>query len=196
MKKSIVILGAVLSLVACNNESATPSASGLKTAYVDTSKLTEKSDELKDWEDKAKVKEEELGRELQKDAEQLRLDMAAAQGEARTKGPEWAQLKGQELQKRQQELSVKQQSFQENFAKEFGVQRDTIVSQLKKFIKDYGKKKGYDYIYGTGDAASVLYAKEGYDITEEVLKEVNDKYKSSKGSTDTAKAEPAKEDKK
>lgn len=196
MKKSFVILGAVLSLVACNNETAAPSASGLKTAYVDTSKLTEKSDELKEWEDKAKVKEEELGRELQKDAEQLRLDMAAAQGEARTKGPEWAQLKGQELQKRQQELSIKQQSFQENFAKEFGVQRDTIVSQLKKFIKDYGKKKGYDYIYGTGDAASVLYAKEGYDITNEILKELNDKYKSSKGSSGAEKTAPATEEKK
>ena len=43
-----------------------------------------------------------------------------------------------------------------------------------------GKKKGYDYIYGTGDAATVLYAKEGYDITKEVLKELNDTYKATK----------------
>jgi hypothetical protein len=33
-----------------------------------------------------------------------------------------------------------------------------IVSGVKKFIKDYGKKEGYSYIYGTGDAATVLYA--------------------------------------
>lgn len=196
MKKSLVILGAALSLIACNKETSAPTASGFKTAYVDTGKLTEKSDELKDWEDRAKIKEDELGRELQKDAEQLRLDMTAAQSEARTKGPEWAQLKGQQLQKREQELRVKQQTFQDEFGKEFGVRRDTIVSQLRKYIKEYGKKKGYDYIYGTGDAATVLYAKDSYDITDEVLKEINDTYKSTKGSTDTAKAEPAKTEKK
>lgn len=185
----------MISLVACNKEGGA-TASGFKTAYVDTSKLIEKSDELKDLEDKAKVKEQEMGRELQTDAEQLRLEAAAAEGEARTKGMEWAQLKGQQLQKKQQELSVKQQTFQEEFAKEFGVKRDTVVSQIKKVIKEYGKKKGYDYIYGTGDAASVLYAKEGYDVTDEILKEINDKYKSTKGSAEPAKAEPAKEEKK
>jgi 3-hydroxyisobutyrate dehydrogenase-like beta-hydroxyacid dehydrogenase len=65
-------------------------------------------------------------------------------------------------------------------AKEGAVLKDTLISEVKKFIKDYGKKKGYDYIYGTGDAATVLYAKEGYDITKEVLKELNDTYKATK----------------
>jgi outer membrane protein len=37
---------------------------------------------------------------------------------------------------------------------------------VKKFIKAYGKEKGYSYIYGTGDAASVLYAEDKYDITK------------------------------
>ncbi|RZJ68005.1 MAG: OmpH family outer membrane protein, partial [Flavobacterium sp.] len=57
-------------------------------------------------------------------------------------------------------------------------------------IKDYGKKKGFDYIYGTGDAATVLYAKDQYDITDEILKELNDKYKG------TAKTDAPKEEKK
>ncbi|MFP5437665.1 MAG: OmpH family outer membrane protein [Bacteroidia bacterium] len=196
MKKSLVILGAALSLISCNQETSSPASSGFKTAYVDTAKLTEKSDELKDWEDRAKIKEDELGRELQKDAEQLRLEAAAAEGEARTKGMEWAQLKGQQLQKKQQELGVKQQTFRDEFQKEFGERRDTIVSQMRKYIKEYGKKKGYDYIYGTGDAATVLYAKDSYDITDEVLKEINATYKSKKGSDDTAKAEPATTEKK
>ena len=68
-----------------------------------------------------------------------------------------------------------------------------MISEVKKFIKDYGKKKGYDYIYGTGDAATVLYAKDNYDITKDVLKELNDTYKSSKKEDKTATKE---EDKK
>jgi len=47
-------------------------------------------------------------------------------------------------------------------------------------IKEYGKKKGYDYVYGTGDAATILYAKDNYDITKDVLKELNETYKTTK----------------
>jgi outer membrane protein len=36
---------------------------------------------------------------------------------------------------------------------------------VKKFIKAYGKERIF-YIYGTGDAASVLYAEDKYDIKE------------------------------
>ena len=79
---------------------------------------------------------------------------------------------------------------------EFGVKRDTIVSQMKNYIKEYGKKKGYDYVFGTGDAATVLYAKDSYDITKELIKEFNDKYKGSdkaeEAKEDTAKAEEKK----
>jgi len=178
MKKSLLILGVSLALFSCNKEGA-PATGGLKTAYVDTSKLVEESSELKELEDKAKVKEEELGRELQNEARQLQLDAASFQKEAAVKGEQWAQMRSQDLQKRNQDLTVKQQTMQQEFAKEFGVKRDTIVSQMRSLIKEYGKKNGYDYVYGTGDAASILYAKDSYDITKEILKQLNDKYKGS-----------------
>ena len=62
---------------------------------------------------------------------------------------------------------------------ESGAEMDTLVKNVKKFIKDYGKEKGYDYIYGTGEAASILYAKDNYDITKEIIKLLNEKYKSA-----------------
>jgi len=55
---------------------------------------------------------------------------------------------------------------------------DSIVTKYKKIFKEYGKDKGYDYVFGTGEAATVLYAKDQYDITKEIIKLVNDKYKS------------------
>jgi len=54
-----------------------------------------------------------------------------------------------------------------------------LVVKVKKFIKAYGKEKGYSYIYGTGDAATVLYAEEKDEITKDIIKLLNDKYKSS-----------------
>lgn len=177
MKKSLLILGCALAMIACNKTETASTGEGAKTAYVDTAKLLDEYQAAKDIESKYKVKSEEMGRELEGKAQQWKLDAASFRREAQAKGPEWAQLKGQELQKREQELAVMQQTMLQQLQKESGTEMDTLVSQIKKHIKDYGKKNGYEYIYGTGDAATVLYAKDEYDITDKILKELNDKYK-------------------
>jgi outer membrane protein len=196
MKKSLLILGVALALFSCNKETSA-TAPKHKTAYVDTVKLMEGYEELKDLEDKGKVKSEEMGRELEAKAQQWKMDAASYQNEAKIKGPQWAQLKGQELQKREQELSIMQQSMMKQLQDEFGVKKDTVLSHMRKHIKEYGKKNGFDYIYGTGDAASVLYAKDEYNITDKILKELNATYTGSANSKETpAKDDVAKEDKK
>jgi outer membrane protein len=50
-----------------------------------------------------------------------------------------------------------------------GKEMDSLVSGVKKFIKAYGKEKDM-YIYGTGDAASILYAEDKFDITKKSSK--------------------------
>jgi len=62
---------------------------------------------------------------------------------------------------------------------ESGVEMDSVVSNVKKFIKSYGKEKGYAYIYGTGEAATILYAEDKYDITKDIIKLLNEKYNST-----------------
>ncbi|GGB77244.1 membrane protein [Flavobacterium suaedae] len=189
MKKSLLILGLAVTVLSCNKQQ---SSSDFKTAYIDTAKLVEEYEELKDLESKGKVKSEEMGRELQEKAKDLELDFASFQNEMKSKGRQWAELKYQELQKRERDLNIEQETMMRQLQEEFGVKRDTIVAQMKRYIKDYGKKEGYDYIYGTGDAASVLYAKEQYDITEEVLKSLNKKYKGE--DTETTETPEAKEE--
>ncbi|WP_321540560.1 OmpH family outer membrane protein [Flavobacterium piscinae] len=71
---------------------------------------------------------------------------------AQTYGPQWAQQKGAELQQKEQELSYAQQAILRQLQDESGKEMDSLVKDVKKFIKDYGKEKGYNYIYGTGDA--------------------------------------------
>lgn len=193
MKKSLLILGLAVTLFSCEQKSE--SASEFKTAYVDTQKLMEESVELKDMDSKSKVKQEEMGRELDDKVQKLKLDYTSAQHEAATKGPQWAQQKAQELQKREREIGMMQETMIKELQSEFGAKRDTIVEAMRKHIKEYGKKEGYDYIYGTGDAASVLYAKDTYDITEQVIKEINDKYNKANGK-DEITQEPAKEEEK
>ena len=52
-----------------------------------------------------------------------------------------------------------------------------VIKQLNEYIKEYGKKNKIDYILGANGSGSILYASDKKDITDEVIKYVNQRYK-------------------
>ena len=174
MIKTIVIIALALSIISCNKQ--TSEVKEIKTAYVDTSKLLEEYTGAKDIEAKYKAKSDEMGKELEAEVARFKSDATNFQKNAQANGQAWAQENGARLQKREQELTYAQQAMVQQLQQESGVEMDTLVKSVKKFIKDYGKEKGYAYIYGTGEAVSILYAQDKYDITKEIVKLLNDKY--------------------
>lgn len=187
MKKVITVLAIAITLIACEK---TTQIKEVKTAYIDTAKLMEESIEAKDIEAKYKEKAKVMGSQLDAEVSRWKSEAANFQKNAQANGQAWAQQKGAELQKREQQLSYAQDGMLRQLQQESGTEMDSLVKTYKTIIKEYGKEKGYDYIYGTGEANSVLYAKDQYDITKEMIKLVNDKYKSAD------KKEESKEDKK
>ncbi len=187
-KKVLLIIAISISVVACNKNEE--KVKEVKTAYIDTSELMKEYTEAKDLEAKYKAQSEEKGRQLEAEINRFKQDAANFQAQAQANGQEWAQKRGAELQKREQQLGYAQQALAQQLQQASGAEMDTLISGVKKFIKEYGKKNGYAYIYGTGDAATVLYAEDKYDITKEIIKALNDKYKTS------SKSEEKTEDKK
>lgn len=186
MKKALLILGLAVAMISCDKKEQKNDS--FKTAYIDTAVLLEKYEKFNDEDAKFKVKSQEMGRPLEAKLKDFQYEAQNFQRNAQIKGMEWAQRKGAELQQREQQLQVEQNALLQQIQIESDSIRSSIVKSLKDYIKEYGKKQGYDYIYGTGDAATVLYAKDAYDITEEVLKLLNDDFKASNGTTE-AKAE-------
>ena len=176
MKKSLLILALVISIVSCDKKAEVKE---VKTAYVDTSELMKEYTEAKDLEAKYKAQAQEKGRQLEAEINRFKQEAANFQAQAQANGQEWAQKKGAELQKREQQLGYAQQALSQQLQMESGKEMDSLVSGVKKFIKAYGKEKGYAYIYGTGDAASILYAEDKFDITKDIIKALNEKYKAS-----------------
>lgn len=176
MKKTFLLFALAISIASCNK---TTENKEFKTAYIDTSKLMEESTEAKDIEAKYKDKSKVMGNQLEAEINRFKSEAASFKQNAATNGQAWAQQKGSELQQREQQLNYAQQAMLRQLQDESGVEMDSLVKSYKKIIKEYGKEKGYDYIYGTGDAQSILYAKDNYDITKDVIKLVNDKYKAS-----------------
>jgi len=191
-----------LSVIACNKETATnanagkttSTAAGFKTAYIDTEELMKEYQEFKDFEAKFKTMSDKMKNELDTDAKRFQNDVVDLQKNAQSKGMEWAQKRQAELERRQQTLAEKEQNYMKKFQEESAVERDSMVSKMKTFIKDYGKEQGYDYIYGTGDAASVLYGKEEYNLTKEVLALLHKQYEEKTGKKVEVKEETKKEE--
>lgn len=180
MKKLTLILALSFLFISCNkgNESVAPSKD-FKTAYVDTSKLMEEYQKAKDIEKKYKDKSDQMGKELQAEVAKFKSEAASFQKNAQANGQAWAQANGARLQKKEQELSYAQDAMLRQLQEESGVEMDSLVSNVKKYIKKYGKEKGYDYVFASGDTnVSILYAKDQYDITKEMIKLLNEEYAS------------------
>ena len=178
IKKVIVIIAISISIVSCDKKAAEVAA--VKTAYVDTSELMKEYTATKDLDAKYKAKGEEKGRQLDAEINRFKQEAQNFQAQAQANGQAWAQQKGAELQRREQQLAQAQQALSQQLQQEGGAEMDSLVSNVKKIIKAYGKEKGYTYIYATNDAnPSILYAEDKLDITKEMIKLLNDKYKAS-----------------
>lgn len=175
MKKILVVIALAILIVACNKPAEVKE---VKTAYVDTSVLMKEYTGTKDLDAKYKAKGEEKGRQLQAEIDRFKQEASNFQAQAQANGQAWAQQKGAELQRREQQLGQAQQALSQQLQQEGGSEMDSLVAGVKRAIKAYGKEKGFTYIYGTGDSnASILYAEDKLDITKDILKLLNDKYK-------------------
>lgn len=52
-----------------------------------------------------------------------------------------------------------------------------INKQLNQYVKEYGQKNGFRYIYGAQGSGVLMYAREEDNVTEEVLRYINERYK-------------------
>ena len=53
-----------------------------------------------------------------------------------------------------------------------------IWKRLNQYVAEYGKEKGYDYIFGATGDGNLMFAKESHNVTEDVTEYVNAKYDS------------------
>ncbi|GAB1445661.1 hypothetical protein MASR2M41_13750 [Flammeovirgaceae bacterium] len=69
----------------------------------------------------------------------------------------------------QQAMNVKAQKEDEEMTKR-------IVDEINGYLKQYGERHGYAIIFAATNYGNIAYAKEDLDLTEQILKELNDAY--------------------
>ncbi len=141
-------------------------AQGGKMGYVDLRRAFYEYEKTKKMENELNGLTEDRQKERDKMVEKitkLRDKIELLSGDARSKkqGEIDAELvKLQEFDRgtRQEILTKKNDMFRE------------VVEDIQKVVEELGKKEGYDYIF---DSRNIMYAKESFDLTEKVVKQLN-----------------------
>lgn len=177
----------LMGMTSCGNkaqESEEPEAQpqqeqGMKIAYVEIDTLMQKYQFCIDYNELATIEGENIQRTLTGKQRTLEQHAAAMQKKYESNGF----TSQEELTRAQQSLQAEQQALQElserlqaSFMEEQAKYNEEMRDSIQKFLKQYNKTKKYDFIMAkAGD--NMLLANPKYDITKEVLKGLNKRYK-------------------
>ncbi|WP_299098169.1 OmpH family outer membrane protein [uncultured Winogradskyella sp.] len=181
MKKVILGLMVLVGAASCQEQQ--------KTAFVDNTKVVNEFNKKVDFEESFKIKVDAFNKKADSLNQMIQMEAQAFQSQAskmnKTKQEEVYNALVQKKQMQDYQIGNEEKALQTEGQKEI----DTLVKQVKAFIKDYGKANGYTFILGANDAGSVLYGAEGKDITEEILSALNKGGEAKETSAETTATE-------
>lgn len=189
MKKAFVIVAAVALLMGCSKESkeAQPAAQGaekgvvkgITLAYIDVDTLITYYDYCIAYSEVLEKKSASIQATLQSRSQQLESDLVTFQKQLQdgtiNSQAEYDNAQAS-LQKKQEQLQNLQESLVAEFNKEQTMYNDALKDSLDSFLGEYNKAHNYTFVLAKqGD--NILLADERYDITQDVIKGMNKRYK-------------------
>ncbi len=175
MNKLIILLTTIAILCsAFTFFSFKPSSS--EPVYVDVNKLLEGYERTKvvraDFEAKAKT--------LQSNVDSLMTDwqkeLKAYEKERSTMNEKELELKQELLSNKQQQINNYQQAIRKQIQEEDKKATQTVINDINDYVKEYGKKEGYQIIFGASGTGNIMYASEAADLTQKVLEGLNTEF--------------------
>ena len=90
-----------------------------------------------------------------------------------------AQRRGREESLGRQQSQIVQYSaaVEEQIAQEDNDKMAPVLAQINTCVEEYAKEKDFDFIFGTTLSGSLLYGKNSIDVTDDILQNLNAKYK-------------------
>ena len=184
-------VAAALSLTACQKsaekaeetaENTGAETTGLKIAYVEMDSLITQYQLYKDYEEELTRKGTNIQSTLAQKQRTLEQHAAAMQKKYESNGF----TTRDELERAQNSIQAEQQQLQEladrlqtDFAQEQARVNQEARDSIQAFLRSYNKTKKYDYVLvKAGD--NMLIANPKMDITKEVIKGLNKRYKKSR----------------
>lgn len=190
----LVLVCTLLMTYACKEAGSSASqpaaeAVGIKIAYVNGDSILFHYKEFKKESEAMEIKQRNAEEQLQSKGAALEREIVAYQQKAQT-----GTMTGKEMEAREKYLSTRQEAIlaeRDKMAQEIMKETAEINKRLQAVMQDklneIKKQEGYDFILSYVEGGPVLVADEKYDITDRVLKELNEGDTSAPATDTTAK---------
>lgn len=150
--------------------------SALSIAYVNSDTLTKYYDYSKSLSKDLMGKQANAEGKLKKMYAQYQSKVEKYQKEAPIMGQEELERKQMEIMQMEQDIAAEEQRLQNSLADvSYQSQMDYVLA-TDRYTQTIGKKLGYDFIIGYRTGDLVMYANPEFDITQEVIKLLNEEY--------------------
>lgn len=153
------------------------SRSSSELVYVDVNKLMDGYERTKvakaEFEKKAgtmKANVDTLVSKWQKELQVYEKERASL-------SPTELKLKQELLTTKQQQINQYQSTIEKQIQEEQKKTTQTVINDINDYIKEFGKNNNYKIIFGASGNGSIMYADESTDLTDKLIKGINDKYK-------------------
>lgn len=168
MMKKLLLAVALFGIVACQQN---------KIGFVNTVKVMSDYQEKIEVEAKYKIRGEAFAKKRDSISQAFQIEAQAFQVRAQKLSQSKAQEEYAVIQQKSQFIGQQLQQEELALQQSSQIEMDSLVSKVKEEIVAYGKANSFTYVLSGGEGGSVLYGTEANDVTDAVLKILNDKYK-------------------
>jgi outer membrane protein len=186
---NVVLLVAVAVLYYLHFSSRTPasvSASNVaggntKIAYINSDSVLKYYDYLKVSRQQLESKAQKMDQDFRNRADGLKSEFAAYQRNVNNMTLGQVKATEEELTRKQQNLQMYQQSLNQQVMQEEAKLNEELYKRVTAYLNKYGKEKGLEVVLKYDPTSDVLHVSNALDISQDVIKGLNDEYRVEKG---------------
>ena len=168
---------------ATGNRAGDTTAVDVKIAYINSDSVLKHYEYLKVNRDQLEAKTKKMDQDYRNRAQALQNEITAYQRNVSAMTLGQARVAEEDLGKKQQNLQLYQQSLQQQLMQEEAKLNRELYDRITTFLKGYGQEKGLQVVLKFDPTSDVLYGGESLDITQDVIKGLNEAYEAEKNGT-------------
>ena len=202
----VLISTLAMGLLACKQESGNPEKvkpvsdtlavkkagnnAGFNVAFIYGDSVNLKYQFLLDAESELESERKRIDRRLQTKLQEAEKRAAELQKQA----PTMTQTQMQEAQLEMQNLDLEMQRYQEKLGQDFRKRESELqleyIDKVNAYLDEYNADGTYDMVLNFQQGGNLLWIKQAYNITDEVIKGLNEAYENEMSQKNTDKQNP------
>ncbi len=164
-----------------SDNGAPGTVSDLKVAYINSDTVLKYYEFLKVNRKQLEDKSTQMEQDLRNRMTGLQNEIAAYQRNVSSMTLGQVKATEEDLGKKQQNLQLYQQSLGQRLAEEEAKLNRELYDRITNYLKEYGAEKDLQVVLKFDPTSDVLFAGEALDISQDVIKGLNEAYTAEKG---------------